>query len=45
MIDLNYKPKKDKEEEKFGIIEFLILIPFAILFYIVLTASFINGIY
>ena len=48
MIDLSYKPKKDKEkkeEDRIGIKEILLLTTFAILFWLVLTESFIHGIY
>ena len=47
MIDLNYKPKKQKKEEKETpfIVILLALLPFAALFYIVLTTAFLNGIY
>lgn len=47
MIDLNYKPKKEEPEEKElpFICQMFILLPFAVLFYVVLTASFLHGIY
>lgn len=47
MIDLNYKPKKKKEEPKDPplIVQAFLLAPFALLFWAVLTAAFINGIY
>jgi len=47
MIDLNYKKqetKKQEEDTPLGI-QILVLMPFAILFWAILTASFINGIY
>ena len=46
MIDLNYKPKQEKTEDKAGMgLVILSLLPFAVLVYIVLTASFLNGIF
>ena len=46
IIDLSYKPKKkeEKKEEPTGFL-ILSLFPFALLLYIVLTASFLNGIF
>ena len=47
MIDLNYQPKKKKTEDEdvpMGVL-IISLLPFAVLFYVVLTASFLNGIY
>lgn len=46
MIDLNMKPKPEKQEEDapMGVV-ILFSIPFAILFWILLTASFIGGIF
>ena len=47
MIDLNYKPKKTEsknEDLPMGVL-ILSLIPFAFLFWLVLTASFLHGIY
>ena len=47
MIDLNYQPKKKKDEEEdvpMGIL-IISLLPFALLFYIILATSFIHGIY
>ena len=47
MIDLNYKKPETKVQEEdtpLGI-QILVLIPFAILFWAVLTAAFIHGIY
>ncbi len=46
MIDLNYKPKKEEKEKELPLIfQLFILSPFALLFWIVLTTSFIHGIY
>lgn len=47
MIDLSYKPKKEKEEKKECplIVEIIVLLPFAFLLWLVLTTSFINGIF
>ena len=47
MIDLNYKPKKTEQEEKDPptIVMLILLLPFAVLFWIVLMTAFINGIY
>ena len=46
MIDLNYKPKKEEPKEELPFIaQIALLLPFAILFWVVLTASFLNGIY
>ena len=47
MIDLNYKPKKQEPEEKEPpfIVVLLALLPFAALFYLILTVAFLNGIY
>ena len=46
MIDLSYQPKKkeEKEETPTGLL-IIGLIPFAVLFYVVLTTSFIYGIF
>lgn len=45
MIDLSYKPRKEKpKEEPLGLV-ILGLLPFAVLFYVVLTAGFMNGIF
>ena len=46
MIDLNYKPKKKEEpkEPPFAVQMFM-LMPFAILLWVVLTASFLHGIF
>ena len=47
MIDLSYKPKKEepKEKELPLIAQLFLLLPFSFLLWVVLTASFINGIY
>lgn len=46
MIDLNYKPRKQKTEDDapMGLV-ILSLLPFAVLVYIVITASFLHGIF
>ena len=46
MIDLNYKPRKKEEPEKElpSIFQFFLLVPFAVLLWVVLTASFLHGI-
>ena len=45
MIDLNHKSKKPEQEKEtpVGVI-ILSLLPFAVLFYVVITASFLHGI-
>ena len=49
MIDLNYKPKKSTEQQEQGepplIVTFLMLLPFGFLFWVLLTTSFLHGIY
>ena len=48
MIDLSYKPRKDdrknEDDAPMGLV-ILAVIPFAVLLYVVLTASFLHGIY
>ena len=46
MIDLNYKPRKEepKEDESLGMM-IVTLLPFAVLFYVVLTGAFLHGIF
>ena len=47
MIDLNYQPKKKEEKEEdvpMGIL-IISLLPFAVLLYVVITTSFIHGIF
>lgn len=45
MIDLNYKPKKEPKKEEDAPMGSLILclFPFAIFFWVLLTASFVGG--
>ena len=47
MIDLNYKSKKQKEEPKDPpfVVQLFLLMPFAFLLWVLLTASFLHGIY
>ena len=47
MIDLSYKPKSEKKQEEDEPMGKLILslLPFALLLYVVLTASFLHGIF
>ncbi len=47
MIDLSYKKPEKKTESNTDyppIFQFLLLLPFAVLFWVVLTASFLHGI-
>lgn len=48
MIDLNYRKQNSQEhqEEDWPLgVQILVLMPFAVLFWAILTASFIHGIY
>ena len=47
MIDLNYhRCKKDKKEEDVPVgLQILILFPFALFFWFILTQAFLHGIY
>lgn len=46
MIDLNYKSKKSEPEKDVPIGAIILsLLPFAVLFWVVMTASFLHGIY
>lgn len=47
MIDLSYKPKKKQEEKEDTPLIFVAfaVLPFVVLFYIVLTKAFLLGIY
>lgn len=47
MIDLNYKPRKPKQQEQEPpmIVTLIVLTPFAFLFWVLLTASFLHGIF
>ena len=45
MIDLNRKPKKEEQKELPVAAQIFLLLPFAFLLWLILTTSFINGIY